>query len=235
MYVEKYRSVLCCLLVMGILLNGCKKEDQEEEIMETAGQIPGMGGDPRPLQGEQFRLPPGVSLVGNITGQEEGPTGVECVYDGQGGLVSVQMTLRRDSIGGPMTVEFPEGLIIISTSEFFQKGLLIEKVLVELPPKDPGASSPTCQVTLLLSCLNEWKHRSNNTATYQFGPVTSSAIIRDFIQLLSDKKIRYSDYDPADAEWPLIDEIIQEALWNLTDGEGLTEDDLEQIGGIPSK
>lgn len=36
-------------------------------------------------------------------------------------------------------------------------------------------------------------------------------------------------------EYFLDEDFIQEALWNITDGEGLTKKDLEFIAGIPNK
>jgi hypothetical protein len=35
-------------------------------------------------QGEQFTLPAGVMLKGEIVGNEDGQSGKDCVFDGQG-------------------------------------------------------------------------------------------------------------------------------------------------------
>jgi hypothetical protein len=225
------------LIALAILMqSGCSKNDAAADTHnEKPGHIPGMGSQAGVPEGTPFKLPAGVSLVGEITGQDDGPSAADCVYDGQGKYVKVKMTLQHDSIGGPVTVEFPPGLVITSTSELFQGGLLIEKVVVTLPPKQPGAGSPQCRVTLLLSCLNHSKNPSESFVVYKFGPITSSPLIRDLISKLARKKIKFSEFPPHDDEWSLNEEYIQDALWSLTDGEGLTKDDLEHISDLPNK
>jgi hypothetical protein len=230
--------------LLGVLLlsavvsySSCKKEDQgsSPNFDEKPGQIPGMGSDTRAPEGTLFTLPPGVSLVGSITGQDDGPTDADCLYDGQGTNVKVKMVLQNDSIGAPATIEFPPGLVITSAAEGFQNGLLIERLVVTLPPRQPGAESPKCKVTLMLSCLNAKEKPSTDSVEYHFGPVTSSPLIKDFISKLSRKEILYSKFPESDPDWNLNQEFIQDALWNLTDGKGLTSTDLQHIQDLPNK
>lgn len=235
------RSCYCLGLSLAMIIAtqpGCKKDDAPAgEVNEKPGKIPGMGDQPGELQGEQFQLPRGVSLVGEIIGAEYGPDapGV-CVFDGVGKDVMVKVELQRDSIGGPMTVEFPPGLIITSAAEGFQHGLLVEKVLVTLPPRVPGPGAPPkCTVTLLMACLNLSRNPSEATASYKFGPVTSSPLIKDLIKRLSGKKILFSQYPPNDPEWSLNTEAVQDAVWSLTEYQGLTSDDLRRIAELPNK
>ncbi|HYC28834.1 MAG TPA: hypothetical protein VEB42_08460 [Chitinophagaceae bacterium] len=225
------------LAALATTMHGCKKDDKPaSEINEKPGHIPGMGEQQGELQGEQFKLPRGVSLVSGITGAEYGPaTPGVCVFDGVGINVMVKIELQRDSIGGPMTVEFPAGLVITSASEGFQHGLLVEKVLVPLPPRDPGADAPRCNVTLLMACLNHSRNPSESDVNYKFGPVTNSPLIKDLLQRLAGKKILFSQYPPNDPDWSLNAEFIQDAVWNLTEYDGLTKDDLRHIAELPNK
>lgn len=230
---------LCWLIALAILpgtQTGCKKDKvQEEKSNEKPGHIPGMGNEPGAPAGEQFKLPKGISIVGEIKGAEywnSTPNG--CGYDGSGKDVIVKIILQRDSIGGPPTVEFPPGLIITSTSEGFQSGLLVERVVVPLPPREPGSGPPKCTVTLFLSCLNKSKNRSEDHAVYKFGPVTSSPLIKDLLKRLAVKKTLLSQY-PSKAEWEKTAEVVQDALWSLTEYEGLTQDDLQYIAELPNK
>ncbi|ULQ55252.1 hypothetical protein KJS94_11425 [Flavihumibacter rivuli] len=225
------------LLLTVFSYSSCQKEDQDSSTSteEKPGQIPGMGNDPRPPEGPLFTLPPGVSLIGNITGQDDGPTASDCVYDGQGTNVKVKMILQNDSIGAPATIEFPPGLVITAITDGFQNGLLMERIVVVLPPRQPGGNAPKCNVTLMLSCLNAQDKPSTESAIYTFGPVTSSSLINDFISKLSTKEILYSKFPPTDPDWNLNQEFIQDALWNLTDGKGLTNADLKHIQDLPNK
>lgn len=235
---KKIPQLLSALLIFSLVsATSCKKEDPDNSTgtAEKPGQIPGMGSDNRSPEGPLFKLPPGVSLVGDITGQDDGPTASDCIYDGQGTNVKVKMTLQNDSVGAPATIEFPPGLVITSAAEEFQNGLLIEKIVLTLPPRQPGGNAPTCKVTLMLSCLNAKKKPSTESAVYHFGPVTTSPLLKDFISRLSTKKILYSLFPPHDPDWNLDQEFIQDALWNLTDGKGLTKADLKHIANLPDK
>lgn len=227
--------ILFVLIASTILMqSGCNKNDDAASINEKPGHIPGMGNAGGKPEGEQFKLPAGVSLVGEITGQEDGPYATDCVFDGQGKFVLVKMVLKNDSTG-PVTIEFPAGLVITSVSELFQNGLLVEKLVVTLPPKQQGAGSPQCNITLMLSCLNAGKNPSESFAVYNFGPVTSSPLLKDFINRLAGKKIRFSQFPSGDTDWAVNEEYIQDALWSLTNGEGLTKEDLEHIRNLPNK
>lgn len=104
-----------------------------------------------------------------------------------------------------------------------------------VPPKLNDGGEVKCQVTLLLSCLNASKKPSDATATYTLGPVSSSPLIKNFVQRLAGKKIAYSAYPRSDPDWSVNSETIQDALYHITDGDGLTARDIEKINALPNK
>lgn len=228
---------LCTYLIAPA---GCKKEDAEQvgtgDGQETPGKIPGLGEMPGEPEGTQFKLPAGVRLVGEIEGQEDGSSSRDCVFDGQGFNVMVKMKLKRDSsVSGPLTVEFPPGLVIVSTAEGFQHGLLVERIVVTIPPIQPGPGGDECQVSLLLFCLNSARRTSDATARYKFGPVTSSKLLQDIIKSLRGKKINYREFEDGDPVWFENQEKIQTAIWQLTDGRGLRETDIQYLNELPNR
>jgi hypothetical protein len=219
---------------------GCKKEDAEQveqdDDQEMPGKIPGMGEMPGEPEGTLFKLPAGVRLVGEIEGQEDGSSSRDCVFDGQGFNVMVKMKLKRDSsVSGPLTVEFPPGLVIVSTAEGFQHGLLVERIVVTIPPIQPGPGGDECQVSLLLFCLNSARRTSDATARYKFGPITSSKLLQDLIKRLRGKKINYREFEDGDPVWFENQEKIQTAIWQLTDGRGLRETDIQYLNELPNR
>lgn len=223
------------LLISICFIAACKKEDAKFEG-EKAGQIPGLGNMSGNPEGTQFLLPSGVRLKGDVVGQEDGPSSRDCIFDGQGFFVTVKITLQRDSSStSPVDVVFPPGLIITSASEGFQHGLLVERVVVTIPPVQPGPGGNECQVSLLLFCLNSGKSPSDATAKYKLGPISSSPLIKDFIKKLSGKKINYRDFETTDPTWFENQERLQEALWSITNGDGLTEQDKENIAALPDR
>jgi hypothetical protein len=231
-----YLVLYSCL----VALHACKKDDAEKlgtgDGQETPGKIPGLGEMPGEPEGTQFKLPAGVQLVGEIEGQEDGSSSRDCVFDGPGFNVIVKMKLKRDSsVSGPLTVEFPPGLIITSAAEGFQHGLLVERILVTIPPIQPGSGGDECQVSLLLFCLNSAKRTSDATARYKFGPVTSSKLLKDLINRLKGKKINYREFEDGDPFWFENQEKIQDAIWQLTDGNGLREQDIQYLNELPNR
>ncbi|MBC7902352.1 MAG: hypothetical protein H7Y27_02980 [Gemmatimonadaceae bacterium] len=230
-----YIGFILLLIAISIGLS-CTKGDRDETSIEKPGSIPGIGEMPGKPQGEKFTLPNGVKLKGDIVGQEDGPSSQDCVFDGQGFFVIVKMALQADSSAtGNTEVEFPAGLVITTASEGFQHGLLVERVVVTVPPIMPGSGGNNCQVSLMLFCLNSGRKPSDASAKYNLGPVTNSPLLKDFINRLSPKKIAYSAFPPNDDTWKMIEEDLQSVLWHITNGNGLTDNDLEIIKNLPNK
>ena len=235
------------MLGISLLAGGCSKggggmaDDDEEPDMEypdqVPGTIPGFGEADGEPEGTAFVLPEGVELVEAIRGNENGPED-ECLFDGPGYNVVVKIKLRRTIPGGsPLRVEFPAGLVIVTTTEGRnQNGLLVEKTIVELPPLVQGGGGSRCDITLLLLCTNQKRDPSSSYHTYKFGPVTNAPLIRDFVKRLQGKKINFSDYTPEQEEEMLeIQQIVQEALYALTDGHGYNPYLLAQLAGLPNR
>jgi hypothetical protein len=66
-----YGSVIGLFIISVVGLYACKKSGSGESTgngQEKPGQIPGMGAAPGAPQGEQFALPAGVILKGEIVG-----------------------------------------------------------------------------------------------------------------------------------------------------------------------
>lgn len=227
---------LVCLTLISFVPAGCQKSKSDaDKTAEQPGKIPGMGNEPGNLTGQAFQLPKGISLKGVIVGDED-PGGNACKVDGSGENVMVQLTLQRDSTGsGPIIVKFPRGLTIVSQGEGYQNGILVEEISVPVPPMPPGSGGVSCKVNLLLQCLNKDKLVSDATASYKFGPITDSKPIKDFLSKLAGKKVTYSDYNQDGNLWRDCNAGIQDALWNITDGRGLTQEDLDFIRSLPSK
>lgn len=224
------------LIVMSLM--ACQKDEDtlNPDIEEKAGHIPGFGEEPGEPRGQKLVLPKGITIT-SIVGDENGIEGDECVFDGAGPYIMVSLTIENDSIGpGPTTVIFPPGLVIVTAVEGFQNGLLVERVVVTVPPIEEGGGGDKgkCKVKLMLYCLNSARKHSDSSAKYKIGPVSDSALIKDFLQKLSGKKLLYSEYEEDEDFW-LHSEKIQTALWRITDGEGLRASELEYISNLPSR
>ena len=162
---------------------------------------------------------------------------------GSGAYVRICVPIENLS-GGPVQIEFPAGLIVVATSEGrSQNGLLIERTLVTVPPTQRGGSgclrpendrrsrqradqkTDPCAyvVPLYLYCLNEERDPSNPYTTYAFAGVTRDDGLQELLRLLEGKAVK-SPHDVA---------AVQDALYSITEGRGLTREDRPAIARLP--
>lgn len=189
---------------------------------------PGLGDDPGEPEGSPFTLPPGVTVSGTVFGANDVTSDCGNGAPGNGSGVYVQVCVPvRNSTGGPVEVVFPPGLIVVSAAEGFQNGLLVERVVVTVPATPPGPGGPpdggtdpdAHVVPLFTYCLNESQNPNDTGTPYKLGPVTSDAALKDLLRLLEGKRIDTED----DVD------VVQDAIYSITEGKGLTLDDRNAI------
>ncbi|MBZ4417739.1 hypothetical protein [Myxococcus sp. RHSTA-1-4] len=192
----------------------------------ASGAQPGFGKDRRQPTGKPLTLPAGVQVVsGTLPGADDdgrcGDPELEPVGSGFMVRACLEMT---NTTGGPVQVTFPPGLVIVSTSETYQNGMLVERVVVEVPPTPPGpggadAGTPDpvpVKIPLHLYCINENAGPSAPSVRYTLGPVTDHPQMREVFTFLEGKDVA-GDGNRV--------EVVQEAIYSITEDSGLTEDD----------
>lgn len=197
---------------------------------------PGLGDDEGEPRGTPLSLPAGIQISGTILGVDasEGECeGATIPPAGSGGAVWACVKLTNSG-GGPVTVELPPGLILISEFQEGQNGLLVERVRINVPPTgggtggiDAGTDGGTDEgvtfiVPLHLYCLNESKSPSFDKMEYRLGPVTNDPALLELLSLLAGKTIDTEDELSA----------VQEAIYSITEGKGLTRDDRAALARI---
>lgn len=179
----------------------------------------GMGASTAAPSGQPHAWPPGVQVERPIKGDDP-----YCVPQdqqstppaGHGGLVRLCLGFRNTG-AVPVTVVLPPGLIFVSDSLQTQNGIVLQTTTIVVPP-----GSLTYYVPVYLYCLNLGRHpTAGGQDTYQSGPVTDDAAVLELLSLLQSKDV------PPSFEFPL-----QEALWDITDGNGLTQDDRDAIAAL---
>ncbi|WP_225413441.1 hypothetical protein [Stigmatella hybrida] len=113
-------------------------------------------------------------------------------------------------------VDLPAGLIFISFDTESQNGLLIQTETFEVPPGDQPFF-----VKLGLQCLNLDRSPGFTGDTYKKGPVTQDQELLEFIRLLEGRTLTAQE-----------EPVVQNALWNITDYGGLTEEDRTAIKNL---
>jgi hypothetical protein len=179
----------------------------------------GMGASTAAPTGQAYAWPQGVQVEQPVKGDDP-----YCVpedqqstpHTGHGGLVRLCLGLRNTGVV-PVTVVLPPGLIFVSDSLQTQNGIVLQTTTIVVPP-----GSLTYYVPVYLYCLNLGRHpTAGGQDTYQPGPVTDDAAVLELLSLLQGKDV------PLAFEFPL-----QEALWDITDGNGLTQDDRNAIAAL---
>ncbi|HLA59690.1 MAG TPA: thioester domain-containing protein, partial [Puia sp.] len=144
-----------------------------------------------------------------------------------GGLFILCFTLHNNR-NYPITIDFPEELAIVSSSIHSQNGLLIALGQVIVPPNS--------SLTLFAGgfCLNEGRtapdvyDENGGLLFYDLGPSVVPRSLKEITGILSTKHIGFEDVVNASGTQYDNDKyakafVIQKAIWEVTDGEGLTD------------
>jgi len=217
-------SLLICCLLSSI---GCSKSapgDDTGQQNEHAGHINGMGSSMEPLNGDAFKLSSTIKIQGGIKAVDFAyPLTDYCQQAGSGLFVLVAMDFVNQS-GKDTILVFPAGLTLASKSTEDQNGILIQTT------KIPLAKGATCNTLFYAFCTNEHRHGSSSESQYEFGPICKAPPILDLIERLAHKKVNLDA-----GEMPTLYGSVasmQEWVWHITEGEGLTEDDKKAINQL---
>ena len=223
---------------------------------------PGLGEDEGRPRVTPFELPAGVRIAGQAVGADmDGrcPDG----KDRPGVARNVQICVPVCTIGNLATnITFPPGLIITTTAETFQHGVLVTREVVAVPPVpcnagpaslpekrkrkltaeenggeestelfeipswDP-ASLPKHKVhwiKLSTFCLNEGRDPSAVEGTYEIAGVTADPDLLDLARFASGRNLS----DPDD------NQVVQTAVYSITEAKGLTWQDRKDLHEIPA-
>ncbi|MCU4166435.1 hypothetical protein [Carboxylicivirga caseinilyticus] len=245
------RKTLTLFVVLALLaFTACEKEK-----IESPGNIPGMGYTEGELSVDAFELPEGIELVGTITGLEETTTAAiskddlslkstfanEAVqtnsnYGSGGQFVKLKCQLRNRT-NQQRTMFFPKGLVCKVKQEGYQSGILLQWAWVSLKPNEERT------FILHLYCINKGKSNSDAQSEFEIHGITNSNTMWKLLNLIGWGKINWEHFNSVSTSTSSLketslsyDEIasgLQDAVWALTNGDGLTEDQIEFINAIP--
>lgn len=211
-----------------MLCVGCSKsapqDDTSNQQNETAGHITGMGSSTEALKGDSFVLSPTIKIQGGIKAVDFAyPLSEYCQKVGSGLFVLVSMDLVNQT-GKDTLLIFPAGLTFESQSTEDQNGILIQTTKVSL------SRGATCNTLFYAFCTNEHRSGSSNDSHYTFGPVCKAPPVIDLIQRLANKKVNLDPGQSPDIYGNVA--YIQQWVWHITDGDGLTEEDKKAISQL---
>lgn len=142
---------------------------------------------------------------------------------GSGALVTVVFRLKNTTTS-EKTVTFPAGLVIKSNSGKYQNGLLIKKTTYTVP------ANTTKLMMLVMYCGNMSLSASSSGETYTFAVITNSASLHDLFNRVKNKKINIEQFELKDFETYFgIQTALQTIVWNVTEYNGLTNDNKQWL------
>jgi hypothetical protein len=179
---------------------------------------PGMGDSTSPPTGMPLTLPAGVTIGQPLRAVEFDCTPPEQrtpIFLGRGNTVRICLELTNNTPNA-IVVELPPGEIWVSDKITTQNGILIVPAVITVAPQSK------IYVNLFLLCLNKARApTSGPDDTFTVGPVTQDPAVLELIELVRGKALDVLD-----------DGVLQKALWNITDGDGLTDEDRAAIRAL---
>lgn len=261
-YLFLLAGLLCFALASCEKDDDPKEDDQPTNY--TPGEIPGLGTADGELTGTPFKLPDGVELIENITGAgsqngywnvsypdaanatftlKDGSVvsrslGVQTRagetrhYFGSGaGYVDLLIPMRNTK-SGPVTVTFPAATILRSKTGDCQNGVLIKKVTVTIP------ANTDYYLCLAFYCGNLSKSSAYSDDIFELGVVSDAKPLLDLCEMVKNKKINVEEFNPTSYQDYTIYTVqitrLQNIVWSVTDGEGLSEDEIAYLRALPN-
>ncbi|MCT1524201.1 hypothetical protein [Sphingobacterium hotanense] len=202
---KKHYLFVLFAVALTVFQTSCSKSDDDYEndtpelilVDDEPGKIAGLGDVGGELEGPMFKLPSGISSVGEIKGSDLdlnkvvsnriGQSKTRSLNDqaaranffalagtfgadsikGSGYLVSVAITLRNDN-NADVQVAFPAGTILKSRSGKLQNGILVKKTTFLIPKNSQK------RVHLFMYCGNYSRHASSPSEIYDWSVITTS-------------------------------------------------------------
>jgi hypothetical protein len=168
-----------------------------------------IGDSDEPSRGPRLSLPTGVTVKGRMRGCPKAGTRVG---SGDG---YVDVGLQFEDVENDKTVTLPAGLLIVPMDEKTQNGLLVQTVVIVVQARLHN------KWILQSYCANKSRSQADENSEFTFGPILSTPPLQELFHLLKGKII------PPEAT-----KTVQSAVWEITDGKGLTKETRAAIVAI---
>ncbi|NPC74894.1 MULTISPECIES: hypothetical protein [Corallococcus] len=185
----------------------------------TKSLAPGLGFSREAPLGQAFTLPAGLTLENPIVAYSpENPVDCDDKYSdeakGTGEEVRVCL-IFNNTTNAPITVTLPPGLILVSTNDDVQNGIIVQTVSIVVPPGERYFAP------MFAYCVNENRSTTGNDDRYELGPTVQHKDFQDMFSLLAGKDISKEEAAR-----------IQSVVDHVAQGEGLSAADRATLQGM---
>jgi len=226
----------------------------------SAKSEPGIGENDGKPSTTPFKLPPGLRFV-ERPNKPFDPDIKKLHGNVNTFYADVHIEVNRDSlkVDAPTQITFPPGLVMLCVAPSrIQNGMLMGRVRINVPPTGigPGGTRDTITLNLGMVCLNEgfglpWeeniqgpgdiKNYPIGKGMYKPAGITTHKGLLQLAELLDQyPKLKLTKHynphlqfneDYVQPEWMKIYSRIQEIVWMVTEGGGITKGELEKFKG----
>ena len=233
--------VYCCLIVLSLFAS-CKKENNNENTKTEKINAPGFGTSTAAFTGINWQLPQGIVLKDSIRESSwwtdvHGGTAISIGDFGglPGGAFTVCLYLQNTT-GQTITIQFPQELLIFSNTIHTQNGVIISLGTITIPAHSEKVVIAGAFCINLQRSVPDLHTDQGNLQAFSFGPATVPAQLKEISDILKPKNITYKSITtPGGSVDPTRMAkltIIQSAIWDATDGEGITAETKDALRSI---
>nr|WP_319398149.1 hypothetical protein [uncultured Carboxylicivirga sp.] len=239
LHIFKKSNVKIQLLLVAFLIGIISFSSCQKDAVEQPGNIPGMGNTEGELQTKAYSFHQDLTF-GDMTGVSKFSTSslLKSTSDliivgsaqGSGDQVMIELTITNTNKEECRSAWFRAGTVFVVNLDGYQNAILLSPVNVCVPP------NTTKTFVLYLYCLNNGMEGSDPSASYELLGVTTSPAMLYLVNLLQFKMVNYEHYVAYPKEgynYETIKDKLQEMVWKITNGTGLTPDDLAFIEDLP--
>lgn len=227
-------NILLALAI--VIMSACTKSKTEgtNTSNDLPGAIsePGYGDSQLPFKATAWHLPTGITIEDSIHEYSycwAFPPYIQVAPKDWKGVplgFTFCFTLKNNNTG-PVIIQFPPQLVLTSSSLPYQNVLIISISTIEL------AHTESRTIVAQAFCINKGRDvpqtfvkDTEHFLSYSFGPSEVPAPLQEIVGIVSAKHIKMEDVLDANGR---VDNdkttkyfVIQKAIWEVTDGEGLT-------------
>ncbi len=207
-----HSKIFYLFAVLILMLSSCKKEKIENDIpsneLITTTDLSGFGNRPGNPSVTPFELPENIEISNPILAYD---SGMYYMYGyGWGGSAYFTMTNNNNF---NIDVTLPERLVIIADNDSAQNNLLLYPLKISL------LANESRKIRLIMFCTNHDKGTWNANYYEILGLSNNDQVVKLTNSLKNKSESIISDHDI----------YVQGILWHITDGNGLTQADLDSI------
>jgi hypothetical protein len=168
--------------------------------------------------GTAFALPAGVVLDGEISGDVDAADCFRRPVVEYGGDLLPACARFMNTTDADITVRIPAGLTFLAANPATQNGIVLQDHDIVVPARS------SVMFRFQLFCLNRYCVYGSKADRFTFGKVTTHPGLLEIIDIARQKRL-----EPGVSAY-----VFGQLVWDVTDGEGITDEHRALLSDVPN-